>query len=50
MVWWLWEETNFLKVVCSNPRTVYWMDILLNYESTDQRQPWSSGYERRLMS
>ena len=29
MVWWLWEETNFLKVVCSNPRTVYWMDILL---------------------
>ena len=30
LVWWLWEETHVLKVVCSNPSTVYWMDIFSN--------------------
>ena len=28
LVQWLWEETRDLKVVGSNPNTVYWMDIL----------------------
>ena len=28
-VLWLWEETHVLKVVSSNPSTVYWMDINL---------------------
>ena len=27
LVWWLWEETQVLKVVGSNPITIYWMDI-----------------------
>ena len=26
-VWWLWEKTHVLKVMGSNPRTIYWMDI-----------------------
>ena len=25
LVWWLWEETHVLKVVGSNPSTIYWM-------------------------
>ena len=29
LVQWLWEETHVPKVVGSNPRTVYWMDICL---------------------
>ena len=24
---WLWEETSVLKVMSSNPSTIYWMDI-----------------------
>ena len=24
---WLWEDTHVLKVVGSNPSTIYWMDI-----------------------
>ena len=27
LVWGLWEETYVLKVVGSNPSTIYWMDI-----------------------
>ena len=26
MVYWLWEETHVMKVVGSNPSTIYWMD------------------------
>ena len=31
LVKWLWEETHLLKVVGSNPGTVYWMDIFHIY-------------------
>ena len=31
VVEWLWEETHVLKVVGSNPSTVYWMDIFHIY-------------------
>ena len=31
LVLWLWEESHVLKVVGSNPVTVYWMDILHKY-------------------
>ena len=31
MVLWLWEETHVLKVVGSNPSTVYWMAIFHTY-------------------
>ena len=31
LVRWLWEETHILKVVGSNPSTVYWMDIFHKY-------------------
>ena len=27
LVWWLWAETHVLKIVGSNPSTIYWMDI-----------------------
>ena len=27
IILWLWEDTNVLNVVGSNPSTVYWMDI-----------------------
>ena len=27
LVWWLWEETHFLKVVALNLSTIYWIDI-----------------------
>ena len=28
---WIWEENRVLKVMCSNPSTVYWMDIFHIY-------------------
>ena len=31
LVQWLWEEAHGLKVVGSNPGTVYWMDIFHIY-------------------
>ena len=31
LVQWLWDETRNLKVVFSNPSTVYWMDIFHIY-------------------
>ena len=31
LVYWLWEEPHIPKVVGSNPRTVYWMDIFHIY-------------------
>ena len=30
LVYWLWDETHVLKVVDSNPSTIYWMDIFIN--------------------
>ena len=27
LVYWVREETHILKVVVSNPNTIYWMDI-----------------------
>ena len=27
LVLWLWAETHVLKIVGSNPSTIYWMDI-----------------------
>ena len=31
LVLWLWEESHVMKVVGSNPVTLYWMDILQKY-------------------
>ena len=28
LVQWLWDETGKLKVVCSNPSTAHWIDII----------------------
>ena len=34
-VWWLWDESQNLKVVGSNPSIIYWMDIitLINWKN-----------------
>ena len=31
LVKWLWEETHVLKVMSSNPVTIYWTDIFHIY-------------------
>ena len=31
LIQWLWEETHVLKVMGSNPSTIYWMGIFHIY-------------------